>query len=303
MKEGSCGVKSMHVISFILFVGGALLGRHSTTYPLNHSQCSRNKPAFSTNHRCYGETKFTPLKEIKKELEKSDYIPKIECELCLSGGTYHTLMYLLGLSASGPVLEEGSFCGCSTAVLAAGLKDAAQAANRSAHPLVTADAFPVGPTAVETPNQYREVGEGYELFVWNTSVFVTTGNGYRAMKNSMIPTIERDGSVLPCLMRTLHKNKIHDFVTVIAGSSFNAPNINYRVIFTDATHNMEETLANEPVWSKHLFNGYPVIILFHDVAQCCPDVSKYILDKYKPTDYILNSEVFAIEVDGQPLSK
>jgi len=293
------------VISFILFVGGVLLGRYSTTCPSNHSQSILEKvlPAVSTDHRCYKETEFTPLKDIEKALKKSDYIPKIECEVCLSGGSTHKLMYLLGLFASGPVLEEGSFCGCSTAVLAFGLKDAAQAANRSAHPLVTSDAFPVGPAAVETPNQYREpkVGEGYELFVWNRLVFFAQGNGYLAMKSAMMPTIERDGSILPCLMRTLHQNNVHDFVTVVAGSSYTAPNINYRVIFSDATHNMEETLANEPVWSKHFFKGYPVIMLFHDVAQCCPDVSRYILGKYKPTYYILNNEFFIIEVDGRPL--
>lgn len=237
------------------------------------------------------------------ELKKSDYYPTIECELCLIEAPFKGLLYVLGKHSNGPVLEEGSFCGCSTAIIATGLKDAAKIANRGVHPLITSDAFPVSPTSVKSPNQYREVNaQKYELYVWEKLVFTASTNIYDAMKRLMIPTIERDGSVLPCLMRTLYNNDIHDFVTVVAGSSNTAPNLNYRLIFTDATHNMEETLANEPVWSKHLFNGYPVIIAFHDVATCCPDVIKYILDKYRPTHHILTNDYFLMEVDGKPLA-
>ncbi len=249
----------------------------------------------------YQQSEFIPLEEIEKELKKSDYVPEFECELCLSGKSFHTLLYVLAKHASGPVLEEGSFCGCSTAVLAIGLRDAAKDQDRQVHPLITADAFPVSPTAISTPNQYRDVdGNRYELYVWEKLAFTAPGGMYDAMKKSMIPTIERDGSILPCLMRTLYNNNLQDDVTVIAGSSNTAPLLNYRLIFTDATHSMEETLTNEPIWSKHLFNGYPVIIAFHDIAQL-PDVQKYILDKYKPTHYILTNEYFVMEMDGQPL--
>jgi hypothetical protein len=248
------------------------------------------------------ESDFTPLKEIEAEMAKSKYVPKFECELCLSGGDFHSLLYALGRHASGPVLEEGSFCGCSTAVLAIGMKDAAKVENRTEHPLITSDAFPVSPKNTKTPNQYREVnGAKYELYVWEKLVFEAQGATYNAMKNAMMPTIDKDGSVLPCLMRTLYNNDLQDFVTVVAGSSNTAPAINYRVIFTDATHDMQETKANEPVWSKHLFNGYPVIIAFHDVAQL-PDVKSYILSKYKPTHYVSTSEYFVMEVNGQPLT-
>ena len=231
-----------------------------------------------------------PLKEIEAEMAKSKYIPEFKCELCLTGREFHYLLYALGRYASGPVLEEGSFCGCSTSVLAIGMKDGAKAENRAEHPLITSDAYPVGPKSTKTPNQYREVdGSKYELYVWEKLVFEAKGGTYDAMKTTMMPMIDRDGSVLPCLMRTLYDNGLQDFVTVVAGSSSKtAPDINYRVIFTDATHDMQETKANEPVWSKHLFNGYPVIIAFHDVAQL-PDVKQYILAKYKPTHYVSTS--------------
>ena len=245
---------------------------------------------------------FTPLKEIEAEMAKSKYIPKFECELCLSGGEFHSLLYTLGLHASGPVLEEGSFCGCSTAVLAIGMKDGAKAEHRTEHPLITSDAFPVSPKSTKTPNQYRDVGGSkYELYVWEKLVFEARDKTYEAMKRFMMPTIDKDGSVLPCLMRTLYNNDLQDFVTVVAGSSKTAPDINYRLIFTDAAHDMQETKANEPVWSRHLFKGYPVIIAFHDVPQL-PDVMEYILSKYKPTYYVKTSQVFVMEMNGQPLT-
>ena len=234
-------------------------------------------------------------------MKKSMYIPQFECELCLSGGDFHSLLYALGRYASGPVLEEGSFCGCSTSVLAIGMKDAATAEDREVHPLITSDAFPVSPKNEKSPNQYREVSSlKYELYVWEKLVFSAVGNTYTAMKSAMMPVIERDGSILPCLMRTLYKNDLQDFVTVVAGASNTAPNLNYRVIFTDAAHDMQETKANEPVWSKHLFNGHPVIIAFHDVAQL-PDVKEYIISKYKPTYYVSTAEIFVMEVDGKQL--
>lgn len=257
----------------------------------------------TTKFFSYEQTDFVPLKKIEAYMQANTYTPTVECEQCLTEKRDHLLLYSLAKHAAGPVLEEGCFCGCSTVFLAKGLQDAAKEQNRKEHPLITSDAFPVGPAAVKTPNQYREVpGQGYDLYVWESFVFAGRGPTVDGMKRDMLSIIERDGSILPCLFRTLYANGIQDMVTVVAGSSNTAPNLNYRVIFSDSAHDLQETMANEPVWSKYLFNGFPVIIAMDDVGKL-PDVQRYLINKYKPTHYFARGKFFVMEVDGQPLQQ
>jgi hypothetical protein len=87
---------------------------------------TQGSPA-SPIHHIQQESDFTLFKGIEAEMANFKYVSKFECELCISDGDFHSLLYALGRHTSGPpVLEERSFCGCSTAVLAIGMKDAAK---------------------------------------------------------------------------------------------------------------------------------------------------------------------------------
>lgn len=244
-----------------------------------------------------------PFVSLQDAVKNLTHVPIVNCEKCLINRKDKALLYALGKAASGPVLEEGAFCGCSTVSIALGMRDGA--AQRAAEPyrLVTSDAFPVSPTLTSTPNQYRlveEAGkESLELRVWDKLVLSIADDPVQvaSFKSDMLPILERDGSILPCLFRTLHNHELHNDVTVVAGSSKTAPDLDYSMVFSDAAHDMQETKANEPSWSKYLKRGYPVIIVFDDVGRL-PDVQEYLRNKYNPSQVFETHKVWAMQVPG-----
>ncbi len=92
----------------------------------------------------YEFSPFVSLRIVEERVKSGMYkAPNVACELCLvARESEGLLMYELGRAAAGPVLEEGSFCGCSTSFIGLGLlaRD-----NSHPHAFFTSDVFPLSP--------------------------------------------------------------------------------------------------------------------------------------------------------------
>ena len=131
--------------------------------------------------------------------------------------------------------------------------------------------------------------------VWGQTIegFHFPEKDYHAFFGKVLsPLSKYGGSMLNCLYSQLFAQNLHDFVSIVAGSSKNVPRMPFRLIFSDAAHDQGEIASNADNWIANVkeFQRHrtytqsndTMIFVFHDVAVASGDLIGQINTIFTP---------------------
>ena len=205
---------------------------------------------------------------------------KKEIDVCGIDDQEAFFLYSLAYQTTGWVHEEGSYCGCSTIFLAAGVRNRRQVLEEEEKRFfITSDTFAAGIES-KSPMSYQKIEDGkIGLQVWGQQIegFHFPEKDYLQFFGQVLsPLSKYGGSMLSCLYTQLYTQKVHEYVTIVAGSSKNVPRMPFRLIFSDAAHDHGEIATNTDNWIANVkeFQRHrsltqssdTMIFVFHDVA-------------------------------------
>ena len=213
------------------------------------------------------------------------------------------LLYTLARYSPGNILEEGSYCGCSTVFLAAGARDQ-HSFYDNGNSFITSDIFPAGIQNDHSPMRYITINDDkVGLKIWDEIIFDFPSVAYnQAFDTVLNPNSIHKGSMLSCLYSQLFEQHLHSNVTIVAGGSKNiAGLIDYHLIWSDAAHDEDEINRNSLTWKKIArtsLSRHNVIFCFHDVGsnEKLIELVNNIFIDYNILAYFSLDALYAIEL-------
>jgi len=261
---------------------------------------------------CFNKS-FT-LEDIAKEYEImkkydvnlliSNYGYPYKPNICLISQYERLLLYILAKFSSGNILEEGSYCGCSTIYLAAGARDNGNNFYDNGNNFLTSDIFASGIENSNSPMRYTITNENkIGLKVWNELIFEFDSISYNYAFNDVLNHNSiYNGNMLSCLYHQLYQQNLHHNVTIIAGLVKNiASLIDYHLIWSDAAHDLNEINKNSKIWkiiTNNSIKHHNMIFCFHDVGgdEILQDAIKEVFIEYTILNSLILDNIYAIEI-------
>ena len=213
---------------------------------------------------------YDAIRDVDIDILRSNGFP-IEPNVCLISQYEQKLLYTLARYSPGNIIEEGSYCGCSTVFLAAGARDQLSFYDNG-HSFITSDIFPAGIQNDHSPMRYTVINDDkVGLKIWDEIIFDFPSVAYNHFFDTVLnPNSIYKGSMLSCLYSQLFEQNLHSNVTIVAGGSKNiAGLIDYHLIWSDAAHDEDEINRNSLIWKKIArtsLSRHNVIFCFHDVG-------------------------------------
>ena len=178
------------------------------------------------------------------------------------------MLYALGLTCGGPILEIGPWTGLSTAYIAYGIRD-----SKEKKEFVTVELNP-------TFENFRPVGDEIGCFYPSNEKECSGVFSVDIYESIFKPVLSMPGRAVGRLRENLKRLGLLESVRIIEGD-FNvlAPPKKYKFIFSDAMHTEHEIQKNAPKIKELLAPG--ARIACHDVFE---DKLKRCLESFIPMD-------------------
>jgi|WetSurMetagenome_2_1015567.scaffolds.fasta_scaffold301034_2 hypothetical protein len=184
-------------------------------------------------------------------------------------------LYGLARWLPGPYLEIGPWVGLSTVILSLGIIQSGKS-----KPFVTAELNP-------KPDNYRPYNGGVGFFVPPGSEVPCGICSEKLYEESIKPVINSPDGVIGELKRNLKRNSLDKVVTIFEGDFIYAPNLGYRLIFSDAMHDENEIKNNSKYLLRFVTDG--MILACHDIF---PNNLDFLLRCFDFSTYIRVDSLF-----------